>query len=209
MRRIGLIVGRFQPFHNGHADTVNNIIQDCSVVIIGLGSAQLSRERHNPWTVDERKEMLRNVYGDRIRVVPLKDLNASTPAEWTNYVIEKAANIGLPAPTDYYTGSVTDGIWYRDHFAADWEGVEAWIEETGNDWSDFERYRIHSEDANSQPDSVRRLHVNERRDNGIPSATEVRGFLELRDDGWKQWVPAVNHELVESTYPEEFKIPLK
>jgi hypothetical protein len=42
----------------------------------------------------------------------------------------------------------------------------------------------------------------------VPAATELRSFLETRNDGWKKWVPAVNHNLIESTYPEEFKVRL-
>jgi hypothetical protein len=40
------------------------------------------------------------------------------------------------------------------------------------------------------------------------SATEVRGYLQQRSDLWKKLVPAVNHKLIEETYPESFKVKL-
>ena len=179
--RIGCAVMRIQPLHRGHTRIINQMIQDCETAIVCLGSTQKSRERHDPWTVEERMQMLRNVYADRIKIVPLTDLNAANPTQWAEYVFDKLKKLGMKEPTDYYTGSEQDSYWYRDHFNVNWQ--------SGN---------IHD----------RRLHILNRENNPVPSATEIRGFLELRTDKWREWVPAVNHELVQNTYPEEFKVPL-
>ena len=53
---------------------------------------------------------------------------------------------------------------------------------------------------------IRNLHIIDRNVNPVPPATDIRMYLSLRTDDWKQWVPAVNHNLVEDTFPEEFKI---
>ena len=68
---------------------------------------------------------------------------------------------------------------------------------------DFTQYRDVTGDVS------RYLHIIDRDTNPVPAATDIRAFLSLRTDEWKQWIPAVNHELVESTYPDKFKVPLK
>jgi nicotinamide-nucleotide adenylyltransferase len=55
---IGLFIGRFQPFHNGHLKAVEWILKDCSQVIILVGSSQACYEEDNPFTVGERVEMI-------------------------------------------------------------------------------------------------------------------------------------------------------
>jgi cytidyltransferase-like protein len=198
MDRVGLIVGRFQPLHKGHTRIINHMIEDCSTVIVGLGSVQKSREKHDPWNVEERKQMLRNVYGDRIKIVPLKDLGTEPGTQgWADYVLEKIRKLGLPAPTDYFTGSHADAVWYKGHF---YSGML-------NDIYDDERFLNYIVPGTST--RYRMLHVIERNDNPVPPATDIRSFLELRDEGWRRWVPAVNHSIVEQNYPEEFKVPKK
>lgn len=182
--RVGLMVGRFQPLHRGHLKSINRIIEDCETAIICLGSAQKSREEHDPYTVEERMQMLRNVYADRIKIVPLNDLGASRPEEWTNYIFEKISKLGMAAPNDYYTGSEADARWYLHTFHL--KGVSS---------------------ASLNVCHMKLLHLIDRAMNPVPPATDIRTYLSLRTDEWKQWVPRVNHDLVGSNYPEEFKVP--
>ena len=55
-----LFVGRFQPFHYGHLDMVEHILNDKNIdeLIIGIGSAQDSHTLNNPFTAGERYEMI-------------------------------------------------------------------------------------------------------------------------------------------------------
>ena len=129
-------------------------------------------------------QMLKNVYGDRIKIVPLTDLDASTPKEWTAYIFEKLNKLGMKEPTDYYTGSSADSRWYSHCFT---------IKQFNSAYDVEDRV----------------LHILDRDMNPVPAATDIRTFINLRTEEWRTWVPAVNHELVISTYPEEFKIPIK
>ena len=51
-----LFIGRFQPFHSGHLDAIKQIPDD--EIIIGVGSSQYSGTDDNPYSFEERKEMI-------------------------------------------------------------------------------------------------------------------------------------------------------
>lgn len=219
-KRVGLVVGRLQPFHAGHSNIINRMIEECETAIVCIGSAQKSREKHDPWTIEERMEMLKNVYGafsnngeylgSRIKIIPLVDIGAATPQQWVDYIIEKIKKLGLGEPTDYFTGSEFDATWFRDHFASDWRALESHYYNTTNTTNSQPTVIGDSYSRYVTEDGIfRRLHIFERQEMRVPSATELRGFMELRTDGWKKWVPNVNHELVLKNYPEELKIPLE
>jgi nicotinamide-nucleotide adenylyltransferase len=61
MCRRALLMGRFQPFHKGHLYMVKRILENFDEVVIGLGSAQYSSTNSNPFTSEERKEMIERV----------------------------------------------------------------------------------------------------------------------------------------------------
>ena len=57
----GLFIGRFQPFHNGHLSAVKQILEENDMIIIGIGSSQYKHTKDNPFTAEERKEMIKKV----------------------------------------------------------------------------------------------------------------------------------------------------
>jgi len=54
----GLLIGRFQPFHKGHLEAVKIGLSKVDNLWIGIGSSNKSDEKRNPFTADERKEMI-------------------------------------------------------------------------------------------------------------------------------------------------------
>ena len=57
----GLILGRFQPFHLGHLNVINEVIKEGLLPIIGIGSSQEGNTVNNPFTSKERIEMIRAI----------------------------------------------------------------------------------------------------------------------------------------------------
>ena len=57
----GLVLGRFQPFHFGHLELIKSILNDRIKPLICIGSAQYSQTDDNPFTAEEREEMIRAV----------------------------------------------------------------------------------------------------------------------------------------------------
>lgn len=80
MKKLDFIVfiGRFQPFHLGHLDVVEQALQKANKVIILLGSSHQPRTTKNPWTAEEREKMIRGAIpkdrGKDVFISPLMDI---------------------------------------------------------------------------------------------------------------------------------------
>ena len=74
---VAVLIGRFQPFHNGHLAMLQAALQLASQVIVVLGSAYQARTPKNPFTWQERMAMISaSVSADqalRIHYLPMRD----------------------------------------------------------------------------------------------------------------------------------------
>lgn len=72
-----VFIGRFQPFHRGHLAVIEAALQQAEQVVVVCGSAHQPRTNRNPWTWQEREQMLRatlpDTLQDRVLVAPLMD----------------------------------------------------------------------------------------------------------------------------------------
>ncbi len=72
-----VFIGRFQPFHCGHLHVVQTGLANAERLIVLLGSAWQARSSRNPWTHQEREQMLRACLSpeenDRLLCLPLMD----------------------------------------------------------------------------------------------------------------------------------------
>ncbi len=70
-------IGRFQPFHLGHAHLLREALARAPLCVVVLGSAFQARSPKNPFTWQERAEMVRLAMPEadrpRLRFVPLRD----------------------------------------------------------------------------------------------------------------------------------------
>jgi nicotinamide-nucleotide adenylyltransferase len=78
--KVGLLVGRFQPFHNGHLNAVKFALKRVDYLYIIVGSAQRSHERDNPFTAGERISMIKSAL----------DENGVDPSKWMAIPIQDA-----------------------------------------------------------------------------------------------------------------------
>ena len=54
-----VFIGRFQPFHLGHKEVVDRALELGHKVILLVGGWGKPRSPRNPWTFDERRDMIR------------------------------------------------------------------------------------------------------------------------------------------------------
>jgi bifunctional NMN adenylyltransferase/nudix hydrolase len=73
-----VFIGRFQPFHKGHLHVVKEGLAQAKQLIVLCGSAHLPRTLRNPFTFEEREQMMRHAIdeADQNRVIfaPLMDI---------------------------------------------------------------------------------------------------------------------------------------
>jgi nicotinamide-nucleotide adenylyltransferase len=74
--RACVLPGRFQPFHNGHAETMLHAAAQYQRIIVAISNAHISHTAGDPFTGGERFEMVRefaraSALGDRVDVVPI------------------------------------------------------------------------------------------------------------------------------------------
>ena len=87
----GLLIGRFQPFHLGHLEALRFALSKVDKLWLGLGSSNKPTEKNNPFSAEERKEMILssidNSMKEKISIYFIPDLD--NHVRW----IEKIDNI--------------------------------------------------------------------------------------------------------------------
>lgn len=98
------IVGRFQPFHNGHLQAVLSILEKEQSVLIIIGTSQESGTDDNPYSFELRSKMILEALKESgvdlnlVKIVPLPDINDDS--KWVDYLIRS-----VPKFKVMYTGS--------------------------------------------------------------------------------------------------------
>ncbi len=98
---LGFMVGRFQILHKGHESLINEGLERCEKFVILLGNSEESRTEKNPFTFQERKEMIQKIYGDKVEVYPIINIGIGYVPAWGNYVMNTIK---------YYCGKYPDFV---------------------------------------------------------------------------------------------------
>ncbi|MDO5435596.1 MAG: adenylyltransferase/cytidyltransferase family protein [Clostridia bacterium] len=98
--RTGVLTGRFQMIHLGHIDMIEKAREICEEIIILVGSAQEAGTEKNPFSYEERRDMLKAVFPEKnVRVFPLPDAGLGNNALWGEHILNKVKE---------YTGALPD-----------------------------------------------------------------------------------------------------
>lgn len=83
----GLVIGRFQPFHEGHRYLIEELASDVEEVVVGIGSEGRSHTRTNPFTSGERVRMVQDVLDTvdaTTYLIPISDVERN--AVWVKHI---------------------------------------------------------------------------------------------------------------------------
>ena len=126
----GIVLGRFQPFHNGHEHLVLEAIEQFQEVTIAVGSSQEEWTTNNPFSFKERQSMIEawvieKDLSERITIVGIEDIN--DPPNWVEHA-SKAHGIGTLITSD----KPTRELYESEEFPVNWidlherEQFEGW-----------------------------------------------------------------------------------
>jgi len=73
-KKFALFIGRWQPFHNGHRYLIDKVLAKGENACVAIRDTEISE--NNPYTAGQRAEMIRRVYGDRVKVVVIPDISS-------------------------------------------------------------------------------------------------------------------------------------
>jgi bifunctional NMN adenylyltransferase/nudix hydrolase len=87
---LAVLIGRFQPFHNGHLELLRRALAIAPRAVVVLGSSHRARNPKDPFTWQERAQMLADALDaadrERVTCVPVRDYYDDT--RWTAAVVE-------------------------------------------------------------------------------------------------------------------------
>jgi bifunctional NMN adenylyltransferase/nudix hydrolase len=130
MHAVLIYIGRFEPPHNGHFATIRKALEQTETLLIFMGSHETCRSLRNPFTTEERLEMLKISLNEneqkKIKFIPIHDSNYNHH-DW-------AKNVRALASTNASTGIIghkKDATSYYLNLFPDWEFVEMPLLEGG------------------------------------------------------------------------------
>lgn len=119
----GVLIGRFQPIHKGHLHLITYALKKVDKLIILVGSQYATPSLRNPWTYEERAEIILASIAeeghntDQVLLGPIRDYTYNNTAWVAN--VQNVTSRVIPRGTEKVTlfGMYKDDTsWYLDMF---------------------------------------------------------------------------------------------
>ena len=104
-KRYALFIGRWQPFHSGHKYIIDQALDQGKHICIAIRDTELSEA--NPYTIEQRIEMIWRVYGDKVRTIVIPDIESINIGRKVGYGVNRIdppENIGKISGTKIRAG---------------------------------------------------------------------------------------------------------
>jgi bifunctional NMN adenylyltransferase/nudix hydrolase len=125
--QFGIYIGRFQPFHLGHLQTLKLALERAEQVILILGSHRVASDIRNPWSSQERIEMIRDCLSpedlNRVHFLPIRDWLYSDNL-WLSAVQQKVFEITKRSSSVVVLGHRKDASSYYLDLFPQWDYLE-------------------------------------------------------------------------------------
>jgi len=120
-----VLIGRFQPFHNGHLEIVESALKKAKNLIIVIGSARSGRNIKNPWSFDERKNMISGSlpqHTGRLHFIPVRDYYYNDQL-WLSELHQKVREITDGCDSIAMAGQYSDDSSYYLNMFPQWSFI--------------------------------------------------------------------------------------
>ncbi len=125
--QFGIYIGRFQPFHLGHLETLKLALAKAEQVILILGSHRVAADIRNPWSSQERIEMIRDCLSaedlSRVHFLPIRDWLYSDNL-WLSAVQQQVFEITQRSSSVVVLGHRKDASSYYLDLFPQWDYLE-------------------------------------------------------------------------------------
>ena len=128
-----IVLGRFQPFHRGHIALIEWAYEqkESTFLRIVIGSANRPQTPDNPWSWEERKEMINswkeNVHPEwNLEIIAIPDIN--NPPKWVKHAEKYHGKSGLILTSDKETQELYEKEKWKSKFfeLEDRDTLEGW-----------------------------------------------------------------------------------
>ena len=121
-----VFIGRFQPFHLAHLQTVEIALQHSQQVILALGSAQAERNLKNPFLATEREQMILSNFPvvDQARIQFVHVIDVYNDVKWVKLVKQLVASVTHADDKIGLIGHFKDESSYYLQLFPEWEMLE-------------------------------------------------------------------------------------
>ena len=121
-----VFIGRFQPFHLAHKETVDIALRQSQQVILALGSAQNERNIKNPFSAQEREQMILSNYNeaDQKRIKFVHVIDVYNDVKWVKLVTTLIESMVSPTDQVGLIGHLKDESSYYLQLFPNWKMVE-------------------------------------------------------------------------------------
>ena len=123
---------------------VQGMTKVCGRIVIGIGSPEKNKTEENPFTLEERKEMIQKALQD-VDIIPMFDVefvelpDHTDDAKWTQQVLERVGRIDKVWTGNEWTKKCFDGKveiqWIKEVPGFSSTDIRACIK-SGKDWED-------------------------------------------------------------------------
>jgi bifunctional NMN adenylyltransferase/nudix hydrolase len=125
--QFGIYIGRFQPFHLGHLQTLKLALETAKQIILILGSHRVASDIRNPWNSQERITMIRSCLSaedlDRVHFLTIRDWLYSDNL-WLAAVQQQVFEITQGSSSVIVLGHRKDSSSYYLELFPQWEYLE-------------------------------------------------------------------------------------
>ena len=114
--KIGLVVGRFQPFHKGHLYLIKKALNEADKIIIVIGSSNIHDE-NNPLSYRTRVEMIKKVIAEEslkdkvLKVIPSPD--DLSDDVWLEKLLKNAGKFDIAFGNNKWTNDILKKEGYK------------------------------------------------------------------------------------------------
>ena len=121
-----IYIGRFQPFHLAHMQTIKIALENSGQVILALGSAQDERNIKNPFSALEREQMILSNFSeaDQKRIQFVHIIDVYNDVKWVKLVKSRIAELVQPEDKVGLIGHFKDESSYYLELFPEWEMLE-------------------------------------------------------------------------------------